>query len=407
MTYSITNTSGSNSYIVTDGYINNDDLDIILVGRGYTSYGSFLNQNFLKLLENFSNSSEPSKPITGQLWYDSLNGRLEIYNGSNFVSVLENSSIDELTIGDLLFANTTILGLATNSNVNIIPNGTGFTVLNRLGVAGAQTTKMLYTAANGMVQSSGATYTAASDTITVTSVNATNFAGAITTASQPAITTVGNLTSLSVAGNINAYSNVSVTGNVTAGNLKTSGSVYSDRYYYSNGLSFVSSLYSNANVSAYLPTYTGSIGTSGTITMNNLTVTGTANLTASSAKYADLAELYESDNNYEAGTVVDFGGEFEITLSSLESKKVAGVISTNPAYLMNSQAIGNFMLPVALTGRTPCMIKGPVSKGDLLVSAGDGYAMTNNDPKVGTVIGKALADFNGEIGTIEIVVGRY
>lgn len=395
MTYSITNTSGSNSYIVTDGYINNDDLDIVLVGRGYTNYGSFLNQNFLKLLENFSNSSEPNKPVTGQLWYDSLNGRLEIFDGSNFVSVLENSSIDELTVGDLLFANTTILGLATNANVNIIPNGTGFTVLNRLGVAGAQTTKILYTSANGMVQSSGATYTSASDTITVTSVNATNFAGALTTAAQPAITSVGNLTSLIV------------TGNVTAGNLKTDGSIYSDRYYYSNGLSFVSSLYSNANVSAYLPTYTGSIGTSGTITMNNLTVTGTANLTASSAKYADLAELYESDNNYEAGTVVDFGGEFEITLSSMESKKVAGVISTNPAYLMNSQATGNFMLPVALTGRTPCMIKGPVSKGDLLVSAGNGYAMTNNDPKVGTVIGKALADFNGEIGTIEIVVGRY
>ena len=129
--------------------------------------------------------------------------------------------------------------------------------------------------------------------------------------------------------------------------------------------------------------------------------------TAQYSQYADLAEQYSSDADYEPGTVVVFGGTAEITVTNIfGDRRVAGVISTNPAHLMNSDAEG---LPVALTGRVPCKVVGKVTKGDLLVtSAKPGYAAVNNDPKPGTIIGKALEskDSLGE-GVIEVVVGRF
>jgi len=89
------------------------------------------------------------------------------------------------------------------------------------------------------------------------------------------------------------------------------------------------------------------------------------------ATYADLAERYEADKYYEEGTVVVFGGDKEITTTTIgEDVSVAGVISTNPAYKMNSQAGADDTHPyVALRGRVPCKVVGPVRKGDLLVTS--------------------------------------
>jgi hypothetical protein len=131
--------------------------------------------------------------------------------------------------------------------------------------------------------------------------------------------------------------------------------------------------------------------------------------TASSAKYADLAEIYTSDNNYEPGTVVVFGGTAEITVTKkTHDTRVAGVISTNPAYLMNSEAEG---LPVAFTGRVPCKVRGPVSKGDVLVtSAYSEYAerMTDTLYRPGCILGKSLGDVAENVfATVEVVVGRF
>ena len=129
--------------------------------------------------------------------------------------------------------------------------------------------------------------------------------------------------------------------------------------------------------------------------------------TSTSAQYADLAEKYEADANYAAGTVVGFGGSKEITANLNDADpRVAGVISTAPAYLMNSRCEGDITLPVALTGRVPCRVTGEIKKGDMIVSAGNGVGRAEANPKVGTVIGKALNDFNGRYGTIEVVVGR-
>ncbi len=150
-------------------------------------------------------------------------------------------------------------------------------------------------------------------------------------------------------------------------------------------------------------------------TAGNVTISSYANMrcdtltgTATAAQYSDLAERYEADQMYTAGTVVCFGGNAEITQSTeLYDSKVAGVISTNPAHLMNAQAGTNETHPaVALTGRVPCKVMGTVRKGDLMVtSAQPGVAMSADERVPGTIIGKAIQDYtDGGIGVIEILV---
>lgn len=146
---------------------------------------------------------------------------------------------------------------------------------------------------------------------------------------------------------------------------------------------------------------TGAAATAGTIE-------GTWTLTAGStlqATYADLAECYVSDEDYEPGTVLEFGGEYEVTIAEDETTRVAGVVSSNPAYIMNSNLHGEHVVALALAGRVPCKVRGNIRKGDMMISAGNGYARPTHSPKMGTIIGKSLEDFNGE-GIIEIVVGR-
>jgi hypothetical protein len=105
--------------------------------------------------------------------------------------------------------------------------------------------------------------------------------------------------------------------------------------------------------------------------------------------------------------VVEFGGEYEITSTTQShTGRVAGIISTAPSYLMNTAQAGENVLPVALIGRVPCRVRGTIRRGDLLCSAGDGYARPAHQPKVGTIIGKALEDYDGVDGVIEIVVGK-
>ena len=129
---------------------------------------------------------------------------------------------------------------------------------------------------------------------------------------------------------------------------------------------------------------------------------------STTAKYADLAENYLSDIDYTPGTVVIFGGTKEITVSDIShDTRVAGVISTDPAYLMNSEAVG---LPVALTGRVPCYVQGPVAKGDRLVNLQTGIAGKLNKElyEPGCIIGKSLETIlDNKIKLIEIAVGRY
>ena len=129
---------------------------------------------------------------------------------------------------------------------------------------------------------------------------------------------------------------------------------------------------------------------------------GVITATATAARYADLAEKYSSDEDYEPGTVVKFGGEAEITASDSEGDPaVVGVISTDPAYMMNNDAEGLF---VALCGRVPCKVSGPVAKGDLMVSAQDGRAKADNNAQAGRIIGKAIEASEGGDAVVEVLV---
>jgi hypothetical protein len=226
---------------------------------------------------------------------------------------------------------------------------------------------------------------------------------------------------------------VSATGNVTGGNLLVTGNIVET----SGELGILTS--SNGNI-RLIPNGTGQtivsglLSVTGNVTAANVDVaTGTVRLgniinangnavgnigaagagfntifaRATSALYADLAETYLADADYAPGTVVVFGGDKEVTMSRQSSDpRVAGVISTNPAHVMNSGLEGDHTAVVALVGRVPTNVVGPVHKGDLMVSCANGYAQASAAPMMGTVIGKALEDFLDERGTIEIVVGR-
>ena len=124
------------------------------------------------------------------------------------------------------------------------------------------------------------------------------------------------------------------------------------------------------------------------------------------ASYADLAENYLADQHYESGTVLMFGGAAEVTQATSATQAVAGVVSKTPAHLMNSDLQGSHVTAVALQGRVWCQVKGRVRKGDLMISAGSGQACADNNARPGQTIGKALANFDGDQGVIEIVVGR-
>ena len=572
MTYTVTNTRQSASYTITDGLVNSE-LDIGLVGKGVVTYGQTLNTNYLKLLENFSNSTAPPKPIQGQLWYKNTDQSLYVYSGTDFISINPSVRTNQ-TIGNILLQSSTITGQIVNANLNIGTTGSGYVTTSNFGITGTTTTKVLYTAANGSVQSTGMTYNPTGDTLTVTSLNATNIAGTLTTAAQTAITSVGTLNNLAVTGGVllaTSSGNVGIntptptaklqvttaaqgidgivvqngtqsltlrpnsssgasnpivqtgdtaliyTTGIGTGNfviapwnnslsgirLDSSGNVgigvsspssflhlskttASGTYrtemridnqdqrttlasYYQSGVAQKTILRSEAISSgAAIPisfelgvTEVGRFDTSGTLSLtggsggaqlkmwnggdlviynaantggvtlycdtdkqllssgsivpntNGTLDLGTTSLRwntiwgkASSATYADLAENYEADRSYEPGTVVEFGGEFEITEAKANSTRVAGIVSTNPGYLMNSEAKGNFIIPIGLVGRVPCKVVGPVFKGDMMVSAGDGYAIASSAPDVGTVIGKALENLAGGVGVIEVVVGR-
>ena len=264
-------------------------------------------------------------------------------------------------------------------------------------------------------------------------------AGTVTTAAQPNITSVGTLTSLSVTGNIsganltgNHFGNgaslssitgANVTGTVpTANNSAFLGGTAAASYLLTTGTGSSLTAIAGANVTGTVANATTVIGA----TQNNITTLGAltvlssgANTTAGtitgnwslstgsrlSATYADLAEYYQADATYEPGTVLMFGGDNEVTLAEEATNRVAGVVSTNPAYAMNSSC-PDIAVAIALQGRVPCKVQGTIRKGDMMISAGSGYAVACSEPRLGQVIGKALENFDLSDGVIEIVVGR-
>jgi hypothetical protein len=132
---------------------------------------------------------------------------------------------------------------------------------------------------------------------------------------------------------------------------------------------------------------------------------------ATTALYADLAEVYKADAQYPPGTVLVFGGNQEVTTSTVShDTKIAGIVSTNPAHVMNSGMTSEFTVEVGLIGRVPCCVIGPIEAGDRVVSsnrAGVAERLDMGKYQPGVIIGKALESYSStDVGTIEVVVGR-
>ena len=339
------------------------------------------------------------------------------------------------TVANLSVASATTAGTVTAAaQSNITSVGT----LSALSVSGnisaGNVTATHYGAATGLTSIPGGNVTGTVANATyATSAGSATTAGTVTTAAQPNITSVGTLTGLSVNGSISAVTisaNSNGTGTAisvgddayigdvnTADTLNIRGQQNAANGYivFGNADSTTKLGRAGSGALTYNGTFnpttlqttaftTGANTTAGTIT-GNITLSAGSKLNAT---YADLAEKYTADADYEPGTVLIFGGKHEVTLSNdFDSTRVAGVVTTNPAYTMNNDCEGEHVVNIALQGRVPVKVLGPIFKGDLLVSAGNGYATANNMARAGTIIGKSLENFNEATGVIEVAVGRF
>jgi hypothetical protein len=284
---------------------------------------------------------------------------------------------------------TTNITMGPSAGVGTVNIGSGTTMV--VANTSATALSVAGTIQGGNLQTAG--LISATGNITGGNLSGTAIVGTLTTAAQTNITSVGTLSSLSVSGN------------VQGGNLRTAGLVSATGAITGAAITGTSLTVSTGNITGgnIVNANANGVGNIGSATVFFNTVFAKA----TSAQYADLAEMYEADGIIEPGTVVCFGGAKEVTLCQEDAcRRVAGVVSTNPSYLMNSGQTGEYVVPVALTGRVPVRVTGSVRKGDMMVAAINGRARAETDPVVGSVIGKALADFDGNEGVIEVVVGR-
>ena len=259
-----------------------------------------------------------------------------------------------------------------------------------------------------------------------------NFIGNVIPPAGGPVSTTGNVTGgniltsglISASGNLLLDGLALVTGNITGGNINTAGQISASGNI--TGAILIGTVIGNltgttVSVSGNITGDNLSVG-NGTVTLNNIVnngVNATGNIgsstnyfnqvfaTATTALYADLAEYYHADAEYSPGTVLVFGGNNEVTMCEVpDDARVAGVVTTQPAYVMNAKLSGEFTVAVALQGRVPVQVLGPVNKGDLMVAGINGHTQANNQARAGTILGKSLENFDGATGIIEIAVGR-
>lgn len=237
------------------------------------------------------------------------------------------------------------------------------------------------------------------------------------------VTGLSTLQSLSVPGT-STLTNTTNTGTLTVtGTTTTNGALTANGQINLNGLTKVNGNIDIGNATSDTISFTARVDTTilpvsdltynlGSSTLKWNTVYADVHVgTATRTFYADLAENYEADKMYKPGTVVIFGGKRELTTTKKKNdKRVAGVISTNPAHIMNMALVktGTTVVELALQGRVPCNVIGKVKAGDIIVtSETQGYGMVNNKAKAGTIIGKAISSKNNKKpGIVEVLVGR-
>ena len=426
MAYTINLTDGTIFATIADGTINTSS-SMTLVGKNYAGYGEFLDENFIHLLENSSNTTAPSAPLTGQIWWDSGNGILNVYNGATWKRIggatasatAPNGATSET--GDLWYD-------TTNAQLKVY-TGTTWLLVGPAFTAGTGTTGAIVdtivdnTAVSHVVikfyvedsvvaiMSKDAAFTPQSSISGFTTVRpgmtmATTVGGQ-TPLFQGTATDSQLLDGNPPANFLSAVSNDTTSG--TLGVLNDSGltvGVDQDAKLSVSGAGVVT--LANQTSGQNL-TFSVNVGGTPTTALTIYGANGTVAGNQVNANYADVAERFAADEVLEAGTVVELGGINEITkVTSDLSDKVFGVISTRAAYLMNSAA-GNDQThpPVAMTGRVPVKVVGAVNKGDRLVSAGNGFARAAQpgEATAFNVIGRSLeSKLDASEGTVEAIV---
>jgi hypothetical protein len=374
-------------------------------------------------------------------YFTNLTGTLQTAAQNNITSASALATVGTITTGrwSATFGNVSGANLTVLTAGNLIGTISSTVMGNSTVYIG--TTAIALNRASAVQSLSGISIDGSAGSVAASAITGTTLP---TTVTGSSLTTVGTLVSLAVTGNIRTSSNLiatsgSVSTSTTTGALLVTGGAGVSGNIYAGGNvvapTFIGNVTGNVtgNVSGSALTVTQaaqsaitSLGTltgltvSGTIaaSINNTINIGAAGTTfatvfattfsgvSTTAKYADLAENYLSDTEYEAGTVVVFGGNKEITTTQLfADTAVAGVISTNPAYLMNDALDGQ---PVALRGRVPVKVQGYTRKGDLLVTGNiPGVAVSvGRDGKYGqAVFAKALENkTTTDVGIIEAVI---
>jgi hypothetical protein len=397
MAYTIVKSDGSVLTTIADGTINTTSTSLGLPGRNYAGYGQAIDTNFVHITENFAATTPPANPLRGQLWYNINASTLLVCpadgqtNPNAWITLAVSSGTSTTTFGAVQ-----VTGNLTANNITAVNSITGDTLTVRLATV----------TANASISNASMT-TANIGSLFTQSINP-GVAGTTSVVANGTVTINGGLSGNTLV--------------IQGGVIYTATGIKTDNYYYANGSPFnPTGTYTNGNVFDYL---TGSNSVSqftGNIAPTKVTTTvlaGGGNIQgiwtlASGAKfnatYADLAERYEADAVYSAGTVVEIGGEKEITAVQNDlSDAVFGVISNSYAYLLNSDAGNDTTHPaVALTGRVSVNVTGPVKKGQRLVAAGNGLARgaAKAEYTPFNIIGRALENKStDDVGVIQAVV---
>jgi len=448
MAYTINTTDGTIFATVADGTINTTS-SLTLVGKNYAGYGEFLNENVLKLLESGANTTQPSAPLTGQLWFDKTAAVLKVYNGTLFKNLgsatASGSQPTSVVAGDLWFD-------STNAQLKVY-DGSAFILVGPSFTAGSGTTGAIVDTIEDNVAvdhvvvkmfveddivamvSKDATFTpgaaitgfatigpgiqlstavsnavfkgSATNAQTLDNLDSTDFLSAVSNDTTSG--TLGVLNDTGLAVGVDSDLRVSVSGSdVTVQNQTSDGDVIlrvNDGGVATTVATLdgaTATLQMSADILNAQADGVGNIG-SASVGFN------TIHAKATSAQYADLAERFEADVAYPAGTVVELGGAKEVTVAQQDlTDAVFGVISTQAAYLMNGSAGSNETHPpIAMSGRVPVRVVGIVKKGDRLVSAGNGLARSakQGEANAFNVVGRALeTKSSAKEGTVEAIV---
>lgn len=413
MSYILNKTNGSIVATVADASIDRTT-DLVFPGKNYAGYGEIQNENFLKLLENFANTTPPTKPIEGQVWYNITNKQINFFDTDNWKSLanLDVNTANPLnsnrtpSAGDLWYHKTEQQLFVYNGSEYVLI-GPPIGADTKAGWRGSY--EEVFGAPGIPIYNIKATI---GNKVVATVSDQEYDLGANSTGSYPIY-----LAGARLHKGINLTGADPITGSSEAAgyyfwgssshSLYASTATIAERVLYtesSDAADYPVSFLSTSPVSAaatvnYGFTYNPSLNTVKASFFDGI---------ATSAYYADLAERYEADAVYEPGTVVVIGGEKEVTIDgTYANTAVAGIVSKNPAYMMNSGAGTDETHPyIALKGRVPCKVVGYIKKGDLLVtSTYPGYATKGSySADANAVIAKAIGSQLDGFGVIEVMV---